>query len=424
MWGVHAARVSVCTTCLLTIRQTLGLPFYGAMTDPDLQWAKVSHRSQMARNTIKDYLKAKKVLQDDRLVSSTRRRGLLRMSQGAKGIRVSSGEERHNSERSLALHAGVSQMTLYRARNVLLYPDLDVAVRRGLVTLTTAAGTARERRRSGALTATPELPPVSQGPSHGIINTIMLADVLEGLRRMPDESVSLVVMSPPYPIAAVRYDRYEYDGDYGRYLGWMTEVLRECRRALRSGGRIAIQFDNCHSSDLQIRRGAAELLDLRTDLTLTMRRLRMSFRGEIIWHKRSRPGRPIMGSAVKQPRLHRTWEYICIYQKGKFGLRGSPLRVDVTDEERQAWSEAHWSIPPTRIGRRYHPAPFPVEIARRLIKLYTYVGDVVLDPFCGTGTTCCAAQECGRRWIGIDNSPLYVSHARKRLHVCCRRSQN
>jgi site-specific DNA-methyltransferase (adenine-specific) len=106
-----------------------------------------------------------------------------------------------------------------------------------------------------------------------------------------------------------------------------------------------------------------------------------------------------------------------LYSKEQFRLEKSPESgdPDITGEEFQNWIDSHWAIQPETRPLALHPAIFPVELPSRIIKLYSYPNDIILDPFSGTGTTCLAAKMLNRRYIGIDISPYYCEYARNRL---------
>lgn len=117
------------------------------------------------------------------------------------------------------------------------------------------------------------------------------------------------------------------------------------------------------------------------------------------------------------PYLKYTWEFVEVFSKQTHKKAGDSQKIDVTGDEFKKWVYAKWSIAPERNMKEYgHPAMFPKELAVRLMKLFSYRGDIVLDPFNGVGTTTLCAAETGRKYIGIDVSDVYCETAKKRLH--------
>jgi site-specific DNA-methyltransferase (adenine-specific) len=139
--------------------------------------------------------------------------------------------------------------------------------------------------------------------------------------------------------------------------------------------------------------------------------------GEIIWRKgRGSSGNCAWGSwkSAKAPRLRDLHEYLLVFNKELYG-RPDRGESDISGDDFMQATLSVWEIPPERAKRVGHPAPFPVELASRVMKLYSYVSDVVLDPFCGSGTTCVAAKAGGRHWVGYDTAAEYCDLAITRL---------
>jgi site-specific DNA-methyltransferase (adenine-specific) len=117
-------------------------------------------------------------------------------------------------------------------------------------------------------------------------------------------------------------------------------------------------------------------------------------------------------------------EYILVFSKGTFRRDGRSRESTITRHEFLEWTKSVWTFPAVSARKVGHPAPFPEELPHRLIQLFTFKGDVVLDPFAGSGTTCLAALLDGRRYIGYDTNPEYVALARKRIEQATRGTQN
>jgi site-specific DNA-methyltransferase (adenine-specific) len=192
------------------------------------------------------------------------------------------------------------------------------------------------------------------------------------------------------------------------YLELIQNVGREVNRVLRPGGRYVINVANLGRKPyIPIH---AFFWDIHTSLGF----LPM---GEIVWQKgKGANSSTAWGSwlSSKAPRLRDIHEYLLVLAKQDFS-RPDSGESDITRDEFMASTLSVWEIPPESAKRVGHPAPFPVELAARVIRLYSYVGDVVLDPFVGSGSTCVAAALNGRRFVGYDIAQQYVDLSWKRL---------
>lgn len=247
-----------------------------------------------------------------------------------------------------------------------------------------------------------------------LLNTIMLDDVLDGLKKIPDESVHLVMSSPPYNIQLEGYRNRNDDDPYKVYVDWLKKIFVECKRILVDGGRLVINIDsvrNRQDDDEYMRPIAGDLINIGREIGL-------KYRTEICWYKQNWSGRATaFGSymSCSNPAIRRNHEYIMVWSKGSWKLEGDPELSDMTNEEFQNWTFSTWFIQPETRNLNGHPAPFPEELARRVIKLFSYRGNTVVDPFMGTGTTGLMAKVLGRNYIGIDNSESDVNYARHRI---------
>lgn len=244
-------------------------------------------------------------------------------------------------------------------------------------------------------------------------------------RRMgevPDASVALVVTSPPY-FAGKEYEetlgRSGVPATYLDYLGLLRDVFAECVRVLEPGGRIAVNVANL---------GRRPYRSLSADVIAILQdELRLLLRGEIIWVKqRGSTGSCAWGSFQQpgNPVLRDLTERVVVASKGRFDRAvparsrarlGLPSESSMTREDFMEDTLDVWEIPAESATRVGHPAPFPVELPARLIDLYTYRGDLVLDPFLGSGTTAVAALRAGRHYVGYDLDGSYVHMAEQRV---------
>ncbi|MEI6700161.1 MAG: site-specific DNA-methyltransferase [Actinomycetota bacterium] len=242
------------------------------------------------------------------------------------------------------------------------------------------------------------------------------------LHQLPDASVALVVTSPPYFAGKAYETELDQEGipsTYLEYLQLLTEVFAECARVLEPGGRMAINVANLGRKPF--RSLAADVISiLQDDLGLLLR-------GEIIWQKAKGAGGNCAWGSFRSPSnpvLRDVTERVIIASKGRFDRAksekdresaGLPHRATITADEFMAATLDIWTIDAESATRIGHPAPFPVELPRRLIELFTYEGDLILDPFLGSGSTLVAAKESGRRGIGFDLDPAYVKLATTRV---------
>jgi site-specific DNA-methyltransferase (adenine-specific) len=237
-----------------------------------------------------------------------------------------------------------------------------------------------------------------------------------------DGSVALVVTSPPYFAGKQYEEELEREGvpsSYLEYLELLTDVFAECARTLEPGGRIAVNVANL---------GRKPYRSLSSDVIRILEHdLGLLLRGEIIWQKgEGANGSCAWGSfrSASNPVLRDITERVIVASKGRFdrarpararAADGLPSESTVLTDDFLALTLDVWSIPPESARRVGHPAPFPVELPEQLIRLYTFAGDLVLDPFMGSGSTLVAAARTGRRYAGYDLDPEYVDIARRRV---------
>ena len=228
------------------------------------------------------------------------------------------------------------------------------------------------------------------------------------MSEVDDGSVQLVVTSPPYNVGK-EYENYHDRQDLETYLAFLNEVWKECTRVLCKGGRIAINIANTNRTPY---------IPLNAYITRQMLDLRMLMRGEIVWNKGASVGvSTAWGSFVRasNPVLRDVHEYIMVFCKESFGLESERNHSGISNEDFVNWTRSIWEFSTESAARVGHPSPFPEELPRRLMLLYTNTGDLVLDPFIGSGTTAVAAKRLSRHYIGYDISEEYCRIARKRI---------
>ena len=242
------------------------------------------------------------------------------------------------------------------------------------------------------------------------------------MTAVDDNSVALVVTSPPY-FAGKQYEEALGEGhipaDYVEYLEMLHDVFAECVRVLEPGGRIAVNVANL---------GRRPYRSLASDVIAILQdRLGLLLRGEIVWQKgQGAAGSCAWGSfqSAANPVLRDITERVVVASKGRFDRAVSrrqrhqkdlPSEVTIFKDEFMEATLDLWDIPPESATRVGHPAPFPVELPKRLIELYTYRGDVVLDPFMGSGSTAVAAVRTKRHYVCYDIDPAYVELGEQRV---------
>lgn len=228
----------------------------------------------------------------------------------------------------------------------------------------------------------------------------------EDMVELPDASIHLMVTSPPYNVGK------DYDEDFTleEYLEFLKRVWREVHRVLVPGGRACINVANL---------GRKPYIPLHAYIARDMVDLGFLMRGEIIWDKgASAAASTAWGSwrSPANPTLRDTHEYILVFSKGSFS-RPKPVDREstITKVEFLEFTKSVWTFPAESAKKVGHPAPFPVELPFRLLQLYTYGGEVVLDPFMGSGQTALAALKGRRRYVGYEIDDTYFRLAERRI---------
>jgi modification methylase len=228
----------------------------------------------------------------------------------------------------------------------------------------------------------------------------------EAMTELPDCSVHLMVTSPPYNVGK----EYDEDLSLNEYLAFLHNVWREVYRVLVPGGRACVNVANL---------GRKPYIPLNGLIAREMTDLGFLMRGEIIWDKASSASTSTAwGSwqSASNPTLRDTHEYILVFSKGSFRRdKIDGRKSTISREQFLEFTKSVWEFPSESARKVGHPAPFPVELPYRLIQLYTFSNEIVLDPFMGSGQTAIAAQKAGRHFIGYEISGEYLDLANSRI---------
>lgn len=242
-----------------------------------------------------------------------------------------------------------------------------------------------------------------------LLNTIIQSSC-ENMKDIPNNSLHLMITSPPYNVSK------EYDNDLSleEYLNLLKNCFAETYRALVDGGRACVNIANI---------GRKPYIPLSDYVSKIMIEIGFNMRGEIIWNKSAGAGiSTAWGSfqSASNPILRDVHEYILIFSKGNYkrerDKNEKEFRKDnISKEEFIEWTKSVWTMNPESAKRIGHPAPFPEELPNRLIKLFSFTNDIVLDPFMGSGTTAIASIKNNRNFVGYEINEEYINLANNRI---------
>jgi site-specific DNA-methyltransferase (adenine-specific) len=251
----------------------------------------------------------------------------------------------------------------------------------------------------------------SQEPEVRLYNGDVLA-----VDFIPPDAVDLIVTSPPYNVEVV-YGVHRDDLSYSEYLEFCEAWLRRCYQWLKPDGRL------CLNIPLDKNKGGQQ--SVGADLTILAKRLGYQYHATIVWNEGNISRRTAWGSwlSASAPYVIAPVELIVVLYKKEWKKMSGSRQSDITQEEFIEWTNGLWTFNGESKKRVGHPAPFPLELPRRCIKLFSYVGDLVLDPFVGSGTTLLAAIMHNRRCIGIEIERRYCELARQRIEEYLRTRQ-
>ena len=227
----------------------------------------------------------------------------------------------------------------------------------------------------------------------------------EQMDELPDNSVHLMVTSPPYNVGK----EYDEDLSLNEYAELLERVFKDTYRVLVHGGRACVNVANV---------GRKPYIPLNALISTLMIDIGYLMRGEIIWNKSASAGVSCAWGSWKSPSnpvLRDVHEYILVFSKGSYRRSNANGIATIARDEFLDGTKSVWAFPAESARRVGHPSPFPIELPSRLIQLYTFAGDIVLDPFIGSGSTALASVQAKRDWIGYDTSTEYCELTRKRV---------
>lgn len=239
-------------------------------------------------------------------------------------------------------------------------------------------------------------------------NFTLIHDDVLSTSHLEDNSVDLVITSPPYNVD-IQYNSHKDDISYNEYLEFSKKWMARCFEWLKDDGRF------CLNIPLDKNKGGQQ--SVGADLTTIAKNIGFQYHSTIVWNEGNISRRTAWGSwkSASAPYVIAPVELIIVLYKNTWKKTSGSKNSDVTRDEFMQWTNGLWVFNGESKKRIGHPAPYPLELPRRCIKLFSYVGDVVLDPFCGSGTTVLAAINNQRKSIGIDVDKKYCELARKRI---------
>ncbi|MDA3918109.1 MAG: site-specific DNA-methyltransferase [Deltaproteobacteria bacterium] len=245
-----------------------------------------------------------------------------------------------------------------------------------------------------------------------LLNSTILGSA-ENMSMIPDNSLHLMITSPPYNVSK-EYDR---DLSLSEYLEMLKKVFTETYRVLVNGGRACINVANL---------GRKPYIPLSDYISQIMIGIGFNMRGEIIWNKAaSASPSTAWGSwmSASNPTLRDIHEYILVFSKGDYKRHRNKAEMEIKQnsiikEKFMEWTKSIWTFKAESARKIGHPAPFPIDLPYRLIQLYSFETDIILDPFIGSGTTAVAALKSSRKYVGFEINPDYIKLTNKRVLLC------
>lgn len=269
----------------------------------------------------------------------------------------------------------------------------------------------KEKKRLGYEAFSKDFPKTNNVLPKNYYNKIIAGDSGEILKLLPDNCVDIVFTSPPYNFG-LDYSGHNDTDIWHDYFEQLFVVFDECIRVVKHGGRIIVNVQPLFS----------DYIPTHHIISSHFLEAGLIWKGEILWEKNNYNCKYTAWGSWKSPSspyLKYSWEFLEVFCKGDLKKAGDSKNADINDEEFKKWVNAKWSIAPERNMKKYnHPAMFPEKLVEQALKLFSFKGDIVLDPFNGAGTTTLVADRLGRAYLGIDCSADYCKTAQKRIDEC------
>jgi site-specific DNA-methyltransferase (adenine-specific) len=229
-------------------------------------------------------------------------------------------------------------------------------------------------------------------------------------KKITAESIDLIITSPPYNID-IKYNSHNDQLTYDEYLEFSKRWMKRCFTWLKDDGRF------CLNVPLDKNKGGQQ--SVGADLTMIAKKIGFSYHSTIIWNEGNISRRTAWGSwaSASAPYVIAPVELIVVLYKKSWKKTSGSLKSDISKKEFMEWTNGLWTFNGERKKRIGHPAPFPVELPLRCMKLFSFVGDTVLDPFTGSGSTLIAALQSDRKCIGIEIDRRYCEIAVDRIEA-------
>jgi site-specific DNA-methyltransferase (adenine-specific) len=233
------------------------------------------------------------------------------------------------------------------------------------------------------------------------------ADILT-IKSIDENSIDLIITSPPYNVD-IKYNSYDDTMTYEEYLSFTRKWLTKCFNFLKNDGRF------CLNIPLDKNKGGQQ--SVYADITTIAKQVGFKYHSTIIWNEQNISRRTAWGSwlSATAPYVIAPVEVIVVFYKKEWKKTSGSRKSDITKKEFMEWTNGVWNFSGESKKRVGHPAPFPIELPKRCIKLFSFVGDTVLDPFMGSGTTLLACLQTGRIGLGVEIDKNYCELAKKRL---------
>lgn len=382
-------------------------------------------KNQIGRRNLNLYNRSLVALKlEDIIAEQSKENQRLSQGRGKKGVKNSTDLIPQKTNEVLAKIADTSSDTIQKVKRLEKFAseDLKAKLVSGKLSINSAAHKMELKRREQKRNETPlPMPPIKpDDPSNDVINQIICADVLDGLKRIQSGIVSLIITDIPWN-AAINYAGHGKEADclpYKDYLAWLKKIWIECNRVLTDGGRLVVACDVVKNQNPEDK--AKELrAPIFADLIFQMREIGdLKFRDRIVVVKGQVQGN-IGGFGTycspANPNLRHDTFDLMVFCKNSWTLKPpSPdIEPDITEKEFQEYAKSTWHIPPLRRNAANHPCPWNPELLKRVMKLYSYPTQIVLDPFAGTGGVAKVALENHRRYICIEQSQIFCKYAKQ-----------